>query len=44
LNYQIALQPGKYTVVYRPVRKKSAAYSVSKDFTVTPGAAVEVNL
>ncbi|MDG1175087.1 MAG: VWA domain-containing protein [Flavobacteriales bacterium] len=44
LNYQIALQPGKYTIVYRPLRKKSAAYSVSKDFTVTPGAAVEVNL
>ncbi|MGB1039798.1 MAG: vWA domain-containing protein [Flavobacteriales bacterium] len=44
LNYQIALQPGKYTIVYRPARKKSSAYTISKEFKVTPGAAVEVNL
>lgn len=44
LNYQIALQPGKYTLVYRPVRKKSSAYTVSIEFKVTPGGTVEVNL
>jgi len=44
LNYQLGLQPGDYTLVYRPARKKSAAYTVTKEFTVTPGATVEVNL
>lgn len=44
LNYQLGLQPGEYTVVYRPARKKSTAYTVTKEFTVTPGATVEVNL
>ena len=44
LNYQIALQPGKYTIVYRPARKKSSAYTVTTEFEVTPGGTVEVNL
>lgn len=44
LNYQIALQPGDYTIVYRPARKKSSAYTVTKDFTIPPGSNVEVNL
>jgi len=44
LNYQLSLQPGKYTIVYRPTRKRSSAYTVTKDFKITPGASVEVNL
>ena len=44
LNYQLSLQPGKYTIVYRPARKNSSAYTVSKDFRITPGASTEVNL
>lgn len=44
LNYQLGLQPGDYNVVYRPARKKLSAYTVTKEFTVTPGATVEVNL
>ena len=44
LNYQLALQPGDYMVVYRPSRKKSSAYTVTKDFSVAPGSSAEVNL
>jgi Ca-activated chloride channel homolog len=44
LNYQLSLQPGDYTVVYRAARKKSSAYTVSKEFSVAPGTATEVNL
>lgn len=44
LNYQLSLQPGNYTIVYRPVRKNSSAYTVSKDFRIAPGTSLEVNL
>ncbi len=44
LNYQLSLQPGDYTVVYRAARKNSSAYTVTKEFNVAPGTATEVNL
>ncbi|MEN8928461.1 MAG: VWA domain-containing protein [Flavobacteriales bacterium] len=44
LNYQLSLQPGSYTIVYRPVRKNSSAYTVTKDFRIASGTSLEVNL
>lgn len=44
LNYQLSLQPGNYTIVYRPARKNSSAYTVTKDFRVASGTSLEVNL
>lgn len=34
LNHQLALQPGKYSVVYRPNRTKSSAYTITKAFKI----------
>lgn len=39
-----ALQPGSYTVVYRPKAAQQTAYSKSQSFTVTSGATAIVNL
>lgn len=44
LNYQLSLQPGKYTIVYRPARKNSSAYTITKDFRIASGTSMEVNL
>jgi Ca-activated chloride channel family protein len=39
-----ALQPGTYTVIYRPKSAQQTAYSKSQTFTVTSGATAIVNL
>jgi Ca-activated chloride channel family protein len=39
-----ALQPGTYTVLYRPKSAQQTAYSKSTTFTVTSGATAIVNL
>lgn len=40
----ITLQPGTYTVVFRPVGAKSTLYTISKTFDVSPGASKAIEL
>jgi Ca-activated chloride channel family protein len=44
VRQSFALQPGTYTVVYRPKSAQQTAYSKSQTFTVTSGATALVNL
>jgi len=44
LNEGLALQPGKYRIVYRPLNAKATVYTLEKKFTVTSGTNVEVKI
>lgn len=44
LSHQVNLQPGDYTIVFRPDRKSSSAYTVIKEFTIAPASTVNVGL
>lgn len=44
LTYQINLQPGDYTIVFRFDRKSSSAYTLIKEFTFVPSSTVSVGL
>ena len=44
VRQSFALQPGTYTIVYRPKSAQQTAYSKSQTFTVTSGATALVNL
>ena len=35
LDHYINLQPGDYTLVYRPERTRSSAYTIAKDFSIS---------
>lgn len=44
LDHQIALQPGDYTIVYRPERKRSSAYTTIKKFMIAPASTTNIVL
>lgn len=44
LDHQVSLQPGDYTIVYRPERKKSSAYTVTKEFNIAPASITNIVL
>jgi Ca-activated chloride channel family protein len=44
LSHQLNLQPGDYTIVFRPDRKSSSAYTVIKEFTITPSSNTNIGL
>ncbi len=44
LDHLISLQPGNYIMVYRPDRKKTSAYTVTKEFRIATNATTSVVL
>jgi hypothetical protein len=44
LRHQFRLLPGQYKVLYRSESARQTIYSIEKDFTITGGQSITVNL